>query len=239
VTILPSNSQGPQVPIRVSRPAWKLWKYLEALYRIGGWISPKLRHLADKFGRAVSTIKRWMGELFAAGILSTRRRGPRPPLYTVLIPTTDTCKRVRPYINSQGVKEPSGEQTPPLAQKVAEWFGNTELGGKRADPALISRVARLVRDFSGLDRLKANSFRWLRRGNRLQGWGIFVTLAEDVQRGLVPIVPAPQPIHQKPPILPQPQIIPSPVTQRVPVQTERSLLAGLGINADKFAFGRR
>ena len=45
-TILPSNHHGPQVPIRVSRPAWKLWKYLESLYRIGGWISPELRRLA-------------------------------------------------------------------------------------------------------------------------------------------------------------------------------------------------
>lgn len=80
-------------PQRVSRQAFRLWKYFESLARYGGWIAPKLQHLVDKYGRARSTVQRWLGELFAAGIISTKRRGPYSPLYTVLIPTTDTCKQ--------------------------------------------------------------------------------------------------------------------------------------------------
>ena len=194
-TIVPRVSQGPQVPIRVSRPAWKLWKYLESLYRIGGWISPKLRRLADHFHRAVSTIKRWLGELFAAGVLSTQRRGPRPPWYTVLIPTTDTCNRVYPYMSGTP-KEPSGERTPQIASQVAEYFGNTELGGKRADPALISRVARLVKDSSGFERFRNYWSRWVKR-HRPEGWGIFILLAEDAAAARVAITPESTP--QKPP----------------------------------------
>lgn len=181
-TILPSNHQGTQVPICVSRPAWKLWKYLESLYRIGGWISPNLRYLAKHFDRAVSTVKGWLGELFAAGVLSTQRRGPRPPLYTVLVPTTRTCNRVRPYMNPLRVSEPSGGNPPQLATQVAEYFGDKEFAGRTADPALISRVARLVRDHDGLKRLAHHVKNWIRRGNRPEGWGIFITLAEDVGR---------------------------------------------------------
>jgi hypothetical protein len=119
--IVPDVSQSPQVPIRVSRPAWKLWKYLEGLYRIGGWISPNLRHLARYFKRAVSTIKRWLGELFAAKVLRTKRRGPRPPLYTVLIPTTDTCNRLRSLWSERKSQPTEGiPPTPPCSSQIAQ-----------------------------------------------------------------------------------------------------------------------
>jgi hypothetical protein len=174
-SILPSNPQGPQVP----KPAWKLWKYLESLYRIGGWISPSIRFLAQKFKRGESTIRRWMGILFRAGVLASERRGPRPPVYRVLIATTERCISRRPYM-SVPLTEPSGGQTP-LAKDVAQYFGNTELGGKPADQALIARVARLIRDQNGLQRLKDYFRHWMKR-NRAEGWGIFIRLAEDAGR---------------------------------------------------------
>jgi hypothetical protein len=174
MTILPSNPKCPQVP----KPAWKLWKYLESLYRIGGWISPSIRFLAKKFKRGESTIRRWMGMLFRAGVLASERRGPRPPVYRVLIATTERC--IRPGLISEPRREPSGGQTP-LAKDVAQYFGTTELGGKPADPALIARVARLVRDQNGLQRLKDYFRHWMKR-NRPEGWGIFIRLAEDAGR---------------------------------------------------------
>lgn len=133
---------------RVSRPAFRLWKYFESLDRSGGWIAPKLATLAAKYKRARSTVQRWLGELFAAGIISTERRGPRPPLYTVLIPTTDTCiqlplftEQEEPEVLRQALparKPPTGDAGPYRKAFSEAWTrlasGWVEPAGARVPP---------------------------------------------------------------------------------------------------------
>jgi hypothetical protein len=63
--------------------------------------------LGKKYKRSESSVKRWFGELYAAGIIASKRRGPHPPVYTVLIPTTNTCKQL-PLLTEH--EEPEKEQ---------------------------------------------------------------------------------------------------------------------------------
>jgi hypothetical protein len=78
---------------RVSRKAWHLWKYMQGVARLNGWLHPSLKFLSVRFNRSIATIKRWIGELHAAHMIETKRRGRRPPEYKILeppIPQNDT-----------------------------------------------------------------------------------------------------------------------------------------------------
>jgi hypothetical protein len=78
---------------RVSRPAWALWNYLRGVKKLHGWLKVKISTLARHYHRSESTIKRWLGELFAANRLRSKRRGRKCPEYEVLIPQSDTSEQ--------------------------------------------------------------------------------------------------------------------------------------------------
>jgi len=164
---------------------------------------PKQKFLQDKMRRTRQTIYRWIKELIDFGLIEIVRRGREG--ISNLYRFTDvalgnfrngtknvTSTRSVPIVQSTTRPPSGGDRTPQLAPQVAEYFGNTELGGKQADPALIARVARLIRDTNGLERLKDYFTRWMKR-NRPEGWGIFVRLAEDAARIAIPIQPIPPP----------------------------------------------
>ena len=225
----------------------KVYKALAGLSRKEGFAFIRQVKLAEKLKvKCRQTIAKSIKRLIAAGLIKVKRCFHSASHYWICRPLSDalqhrllTLTRRGPYSTSSKDSTPSGERTPQIASQVAEYFGNAELGGKRADPALISRVARLVKDSSGFERFKNYWARWVKR-HRPEGWGIFILLAEDAGRNQAPIInqtPVLQPVEQKPPILPSPAFIPSP--QPMPVQSEHSLLAGLGIDPNRFAFGRR
>lgn len=114
---------------RVSKRAYRLWKYLESLGRYGGWISIKIRTLVEKYDRAESSVKRWFGELYRAGILASKRRGQHPPVYTILIPTNDTSEQRHLFTEPEELeKSPHIQRHQPLERApkrddVAPAFG--------------------------------------------------------------------------------------------------------------------
>ena len=229
----------------LDRDARRVYKMLVPLARKEGYAFPRQETIAKRLGLCRQTVAKKIRMLIAAGLIEIRRRYHTSTAYRIVRPLQDiqhrllTLTRRGPYSTSSKDSTPSGERTPQIASQVAEYFGNAELGGKRADPALISRVARLVKDSSGFERFKNYWARWVKR-HRPEGWGIFILLAEDAGRNQAPIInqtPVLQPVEQKPPILPSPAFIPSP--QPMPAQSEHSLLAGLGIDPNRFAFGRR
>lgn len=189
---------------RIPPSIWKLWKYLESLHRIGGWISPSLAYLARHFKRSISTIKRWLGELFKRKIISTQRRGPHPPVYRILIPTTDTCNRpasiyeLRVSQSSSSSdqlgrmveRKPMSQETRARTQRieeqeataclVREYFGDTTIAGKKADGSLVARVSRILGNPQAFSVFRANVRKFL-AGKRPDSWGIFITLAEQTE----------------------------------------------------------
>jgi hypothetical protein len=109
---------------RVPKAVYRLWKYLESLGRYEGWISVGIRHLMAKYHRKESTVKAWFGALFKAGILASKRRGPHPPVYTILIHTFDTCKQFPLFTEHE---EPEKEQPLPFPEAtITNEYGRTD-----------------------------------------------------------------------------------------------------------------
>ena len=155
---------------RKTRPgpgAFRLYWFMRHISCGKPYCYPKQKFLQDKMRRKRQTIYRWIKELIDFGFLEVVRRGREGLSKPVQIHRSSTRQPIaqwyqecyiQPYCTYCTVYEarpPSGgERTPQIASQVAEYFGNAELGGKRADPALISRVARLVKDSSGFERFK-------------------------------------------------------------------------------------
>ena len=183
----------------------KVYKALAGLSRKEGFAFIRQVKLAEKLKvKCRQTIAQSIKRLIVAGLVKVKRCFHSASHYWICRPLSDalqhrllTLTRRGPYSTSSKDSTPSGgEQTPQIASQVAEYFGNTELGGKRADPALISRVARLVKDSNGFERFRNYWSRWVKR-HRPEGWGIFILLAEDAAAARVAITPESTP--QKPP----------------------------------------
>jgi hypothetical protein len=155
----PRNSLEESFLKHISRPSWGLLKYLDAVSRMNGWLCVSVRFLSRKYGRAQSTVKRWLGELFSAGYLRSEKHGRRCRTYTVLIPHTDTSER------QLSLYEP------------LEYVSPTEKQHHRDD--VESENSEAIRKAAGFERLSEGDRRYLKE---LQRSGVAV---ESIRAGVL------------------------------------------------------
>ena len=188
----------------LSSQARRLCYYLQAFpsARDKGIVFATHEYLACKLNRCIRTIIRWLQELVAHGYLERRRRGPRSNEYRflkTLEKSTDRGKPVDDVIShvtsssdstllSEGTNSPSERPDADALEIAEEKVGQMELAGKKADPSLKSRLAKLLPTRAHWDRLSVGLREFCRR-DRIRGWGIIVRLAE--QTALSKIEPQP------------------------------------------------
>jgi hypothetical protein len=98
---------------RISAPAWGLLQYLKAVEKLNRWLRVSVRFLQAKYRRAASTVKRWLGELRAAGYLQSHRHGRKCREYTLSIPQNDTSEQLHLFTELSKSESPTEIQNHP------------------------------------------------------------------------------------------------------------------------------
>ena len=100
---------------RVSKGAWALLRYFDALRKFG-WIGPRVEFLCGKFRRSRATILRWIAELKSCGWICVKQRGPRSACYSILRPLSETPSQAHLF-TEPSEESPSEKQADALPKK--------------------------------------------------------------------------------------------------------------------------
>jgi hypothetical protein len=167
--------------------ACKLFKTLSGLSRSRGYAFAGYEWLARLFRVCRQTIGKWIRQLADAGLISIERRYHTSSVYRILkeLPPARQLTLTFNIDSAPSIITPTEDgrsserpDRPPVEQKLQEHFGDTRIGGKPADRALITRISRMLGDISGFERFRSITRAWIQRSTP-QTWGIFVRLAED------------------------------------------------------------